>query len=367
MREFARRADEQRARIEQAKAAASVPDYGWYPYSSLSAIPILAELFDQAGLAFPPSPVIADIGCADGDLAAVFAGLGAEVDAIDHAESNFNQLRGIEVLRHELAANLLVHDFDLDQPFELPRRDYSLALFLGTLYHLKNPVYVLEKIAHAADWCVLSTRIARETPSGGRIEREPLAYLLASREANNDPTNYWIFSAAGLLRLLERSGWTPVAHRRIGCGEASNPVDADRDERMFVIARSRPRRPELYVRPLEGWHGVENEAWRWTAKRFSLDVVLPASEAAHEFALRFTAPEGVAPLGLRCLIAGREAGSITCASPCTTEFRGLFPPHEPGGRMTLEFHVESSFAAAGDARELGVIVPVAEGLPFRIS
>src|SRR5712691_9466445 len=125
---------------------------------------LLAPVYDEVSSAVSRSPV-ADIGCGDGDLAMFFSRLGCEVDAIDHAETNFNQLRGVEALRRDLSLAVSVHDIDLDAPFVLPRRDYGFALFLGSLYHLKNPYYVLETMAARADWCILSTRIAQVTPA----------------------------------------------------------------------------------------------------------------------------------------------------------------------------------------------------------
>jgi SAM-dependent methyltransferase len=364
------------AELQELKARVTVPDYGWYPYQTLAALPVLCELLEPVyeevrGAAAGTG--VADIGCGDGDLAMLFARLGCPVDAIDHAESNFNQLRGVATLRRELGLPVAACDIDLDGPFELPRADYGLALFLGTLYHLKNPFYVLENLAARADWCVLSTRIAQTTAGGTRMEDEPLAYLLGAREANNDPTNFWIFSFAGLTRLLERAGWVVAGHRRLGSTSGSDTVSPDADERVFVLAKSRARHPELYVRPLEGWHPIENDAFRWTARRFSLEVTLP--EAAHEFALRFLITDAVAAAGsvrISCAAGGVEAGVITCSGADRIEFRGRFPARDTTQR--LEFTVESNFRPEGDARDLGVCVPLLDAshgntqrIPFRIS
>jgi len=286
-------------------------------------------------------------------------------------------MRGADLLRRSLAPSMSLHDIDLDSHFALPRRDYSLILFLGTLYHLKNPYHVLETLAAAGDWCVLSTRVAQLTPrTGAHIETEPLAYLLDRREANDDPTNFWIFSAAGLVRLAERTGWMVAASERAGCTVDSDPVRADRDQRMFVLLRSRTRHPELWVRPMEGWHAVET-GWRWTARRFALEVSLPAAQRTSEFALRFTIPEVVlaagSPVRMTCHSTGKLLGSISCDRAETIEFRGRFPQDTaPGTMLRLDFEVESKFAPQGDARELGVIVPTTEfanthGIPFRIS
>jgi tRNA (mo5U34)-methyltransferase len=334
---------------------------------------LLAPVYGEISEAISKSPV-ADIGCGDGDLAMFLSQMGCEVDAIDHAETNFNQLRGVAVLSQELSFPVCIHDIDLDGPFELPRSDYGLAFFLGTLYHLKNPFYVMEKIAAVADWCVLSTRIAQVTPTKrAHIEDEPVAYLLASREANNDPTNYWIFSRTGLLRLLERAGWTVISQQRLGCPVDSDPVNPQADERYFVLMRSRTRQPGSYVRPLEGWHTSDNDAFCWTSKRFSLEVLLPHS--AREFALRFFLPDAViksGPLRILCSISGQPAGSITVDSPIALEFRGRFPFEATSYRV--DFQVESNFHAPGDLRELGICVPLLKprrqdgrSIPFRVS
>jgi len=363
--------------LARLKQRVEIPDYGWYPYQTMTNVPLISDLltpvYDEVRDSILGSSV-ADIGCGDGDLAMFFARLGCEVDAVDHAESNFNQFRGAETLRRELSLAANVRDVDLDGAFSLPRQEYGLALLLGTLYHLKNPFLVLEKIAACADWCIVSTRIAQVTPAKlTRIEAEPLGYLLGAREANNDPTNYWIFSFTGLLRLLERTGWIIMGHIRLGCPIDSDPVRPDADERVILIVKSRTRHPDLHVRLLEGWYPAENNAFRWTAKQFSLEITLPAD--AKEFALRFAVPEVVLGSGtvrLSCLAAGEPAGTISCESPEPVEFRGRFPSQATTVR--LDFSVESKFVAQGDRRELGVCVPLldpsqrsTQRLPFRIS
>ena len=375
--EFRQVADRFAVELRDLKQRVAVPDYGWYPYESMTNLPalcgLLAPVYGEVRDALSKAPA-ADIGCADGDLAMLFARLGCVADAIDRAATNFNQLRGVECLRRELALPVEVREIDLDQGLSLPRTDYGLALFLGTLYHLKNPFAVLETIARSADWCVLSTRIAQVTPAGGaRIEEEPVAYLLGAREANNDPTNYWIFSMTGLLRLMERSGWMVMSHLRLGCAVDSDPVRGGRDERAFVVAKSRTRHPGLHVRPLAGWHAAEQDAFRWTAKRFSLEVALP--EPAREFALRFFVPEAVfasGPVRVSCSIAGEPAGGISCERPEAVEFRGRFP--FAATLLQLDFTVESRFQSPGDARELGICVPLLDAsqrhtqrIPFRVS
>jgi Tellurite resistance protein TehB len=89
--------------LRQMKSDAPLPDYGWYPYESLTAMPVLTELmapvYQAVAEAVTSSKAVADIGCADGDLSMLLAQFGVDVDAIDHRESNYNQMRGVEALR----------------------------------------------------------------------------------------------------------------------------------------------------------------------------------------------------------------------------------------------------------------------------
>jgi hypothetical protein len=70
-----------------------------------------------------------------------------------------------------------------------------LVFCLGILYHLKNPLYVLERLAEVSSYLFLSTRIARQfSANGSSLAAIPAAYLLAADESNNDATNVWIFT-----------------------------------------------------------------------------------------------------------------------------------------------------------------------------
>jgi hypothetical protein len=358
------------AQLRELKSRVQVADYGWYPYETLAGIGVLCDVltpvWEEVRCA-AATRGMADMGCGDGDLAMLFARMGCAVDAVDHAESNFNQLRGVEALSRELGVGVQAQDIDLDSAFELPRKEYGLVLFLGTLYHLKNPFYVLERLAERADWCVVSTRIAQVTPRGARMEDEAVAYLLGAREANDDPTNFWIFSFAGLVRLMERAGWIVMSHRRVGCVENSDPVKASCDERVFIAAKSRTRHPGMHACATDGWFGVEDAAYRWTSRKFGLQVTL--AEPAREFALRFFVPEAVVASGavrIGCRIDGLSAGTITCDRADGMEFRGRFPSRDTTQR--LEFTVESRYRPQGDTRDLGICIPIVDGrIPFRVS
>jgi tRNA (mo5U34)-methyltransferase len=376
---FLRSARELWVKLKEEKLKAVLPEGDWYPFDTLSCAPIVAELisrdFDVLAADIAGRPV-ADIGCADGDLAMLFAGWGADVDAIDYAPNNFNQMLGVRTLSRVLGLPVRTYDIDLDHDFKLPQDAYGLTLFLGTLYHLKNPYAVLERLAFQTRWCILSTRIAQVTPTvRARVESEPVAYLADGREIGNDATNYWIFSACGLFRILQRTRWAIVTSKRIGCLVDSSPIDPNGDERMFVLLKSRVHFPELYVRLAEGWHPLE-ASFRWTAKSFALEVVLPLERSFSGFSLSVFVPRQTVQAGrtvlLSCRIQDRVVGTGAYAAGGFYEFVGELPPfalHEPA--LRLDFTVESEFVSdESDGRELGICVPSdssrEDGIGFRL-
>ncbi|WP_019856404.1 methyltransferase domain-containing protein [Actinopolyspora mortivallis] len=220
------------------------PEFDWYPFDTLANVLHLDGLLTGrnrevfGGLA---GQRIADIGAADGDLGFFLEDeLGCRVDLVDTAAPNYNGLRGARLLARRLGSSAEIHDVDLDSQFRLPAERYGAVLFLGLLYHLKNPFYVLETLAEHTELCFLSTRIAQLSPDHGiRLAEQPVAYLLHPTEANNDPTNYWIFSETGLRRLFDRTGWEVVEFTTVGCRTDSDPAAQDRDERAFALLRSK--------------------------------------------------------------------------------------------------------------------------------
>jgi tRNA (mo5U34)-methyltransferase len=233
---------EQRRRMAQARAAIG-DGISWYLYDILGNVVHINALLtgehrDLAALA--RSSPVADIGAADGDLAfALEDEFGWQVDVIDTAATNMNGLLGARALRDHFGSRVQIHDIDLDSQFSLPREHYGLVFLLGILYHLQNPFFVLRRLAQHADHCLLSTRVARFAgPDSTPIGELSVAYLVNPDETNNDASNYWMFSPAGLERIIARTGWTVLDRYSAGDLIASDPSSAEHDERMFMLLRS---------------------------------------------------------------------------------------------------------------------------------
>jgi len=184
---------------------------------------------------------VADVGAADGDMAYFLSSQGIPTEIINNPTTNFNNLEGASLLGRLLHSELPIHSVDLDSQFSLPHTNYSLILFLGILYHLENPYYVLKAMSRHSHYLLLSTRIAAQTLDGQvALDKAPVAYLVDPHETNDDPTNFWIFSMPGLRRLVSRCGWEIVSELQVGRTDGdSNPSQADRDERAFMLLRSR--------------------------------------------------------------------------------------------------------------------------------
>jgi tRNA (mo5U34)-methyltransferase len=140
------------------------------------------------------------MGAGDGDLSVFFESLGLTVDAIDHAAINYNGMQGLHALKDALVSSADIQTFDPDTQFVLRRPIYGLMFLFGVLYHLRNPLYVLD--------------IYR-----GWIER-----------------------------LIERAGWEIHDFMTTGDVTGSDPVHKEHDDRAFCLLRSRVTD---FARPVE--------------------------------------------------------------------------------------------------------------------
>ncbi|MGC8792413.1 MAG: class I SAM-dependent methyltransferase [Bryobacteraceae bacterium] len=335
----------------------------WYPYRSLSGLAVLDKLLRgerRRLLALAGEEPVLDLGCADGELAFFLESLGLRVHAVDYPETNCNGMEGVRALKEELGSSIEILGVDLDSQFTLPGQRYGLAFFLGTLYHLKNPYYAMEALAARARYCVLSTRIAafaadRKT----EIRRLPVAYLLREGEANQDWTNYWVFSEAGLRVLLERTGWEILDFATFGSGH-SDPVSAEGDQRAFCLLKSLPRARAGEIELLRGWHQIEYGCWRWTEREFAARAPLPAGMRPR-VVLRFFVPEVViqrlGPVTLSASANGVPLAPETYHQPGEYTFARGLARGQAGRRVHIEFRLDRALPPdEGDPRERGIIV-----------
>jgi tRNA (mo5U34)-methyltransferase len=106
--------------------------------------------------------------------------------------------------------------YDIDQL----GRSFDYVLFMGVLYHLRHPLYALEKVAKVTrDRLIFQSMIrgslepmqlAEDYPITEREvfddERFPLMYFVEQRYAG-DPTNWWIPNRSGVEAILRAGGF----------------------------------------------------------------------------------------------------------------------------------------------------------------
>jgi tRNA (mo5U34)-methyltransferase len=253
--EIERLATEFETAIGRTKHEINPQEFGWYPYGTLNNFGLLNQLLTGANRNFLDQVgdgLIVDIGAADGDTAFFMESLGLNAHVADFPPTNFNSCRGVRSLKEALGSRVVIQEGDLDREFQLPAARYELAYFLGILYHLKNPFAALESLAKQARYAFVSTRVTRfNVVAGGagpsnefnqqRIDMQsvPAAYLVGESECNNDATNYWMFTNAGLRRVLHRAGWEVLDYANFGNTWNSDPATGAGDERAFCYLRSR--------------------------------------------------------------------------------------------------------------------------------
>lgn len=341
-------------------------DIAWYPYCSLSCFPTLEKLLTgerRQLLRLAGDEPVLDIGCADGDLSFFLEFLGCRVEAVDHPSTNYNGMRGILALKADLGSALDVRMTDLDSQLDLPYHGYRLALLLGVLYHLKNPYFVLEAIASRAKYCILSTRIAQFAPDRRRSIKElPVAYLLGDGEANEDWTNYWIFSETGLKTILSRAGWEICDYLTVGNTSWSDPASSEGDERAFCLLRSRAAEKAMPVELLSGWHEVEDGCWRWTERIFSARLPALSRSPCRVLRLSLFLPDEVltrfGAIELTATVSGYRLAAQTYAKPGEHAYVQRIPQAlGTGESLTVSFRLSHALAPDDDdPRERGIIV-----------
>jgi 2-polyprenyl-3-methyl-5-hydroxy-6-metoxy-1,4-benzoquinol methylase len=363
-------------RLRETKNANPLDGVEWYPWASLAAMDTLDGFLggDPEKLrALIGAARVLDVGCGDGDVGFFLETLGAQVDAIDHAPTNYNALYGVRALKRILNSKIGIHAIDLDQRPNLPASNYGLTIMLGVLYHLKNPFLVLETLARGSRHIFLSTRIASLTPDRkldfGSL---PMAYLVDEDELNHDPTNFWIFSEAGLKRLVHRCGWDVRHYTTLGApASKSDPVSAKGDVRAYILAESRFAAPPTGFHIDRGWHELEYDSWRWTDRRFSAVLDLASSVTPAVVRFRFVLPKEVLAqrpaVTLSAAVNGAKLPPSTFSTPGEHEYvAGL--PEVPAGGAQVEFELDGTIRAGGeDQRELGVLVDFSGAPAVRIA
>ena len=332
--------------IRKAKRRVTPRDFEWYRYDTLSNLEHLDRLLTGSNrrlLELIGKRTLLDLGCGDGELSLFFAALGCRVLSMDYGPTNHNGMKGIRRLRDELQSGIEIRAVDFDSQFNLEGVDCGLALLLGVLYHLKNPLYMLEALSKHAKFCIMSTKTASVLPDGHTsIAEWPVGYLLSAGELNEDPSNFWVFSETGFKRLLDRTNWTILDWRKF----------SGSDERIFCLAQSTYGFANVSL--LDGWYEPEKAGWRWTKRIFSVEF--PAVSQTKTFKMEvYVPPESVRarPLSLTARAGSNHLFSIDFDQPGLRSITRNLALHS----RQIDFELNGALPPdSGDSRERGIIV-----------
>ena len=122
--------------------------------------------------------------------------------------------------------------------------------------------------------------------------------------------------------------------------------------------------PQTAPQLTSGFYGIEQNAWRWTARRFSLVLRPPfgASQKGATLQLRLTVPpvivEKLKNVSLSATIGGSALPPETYTQAGDyTYTRDVAPPLLAGQSVRVDFQLDKSIPPSGaDLRDLGLVV-----------
>jgi tRNA (mo5U34)-methyltransferase len=156
------------------------------------------------GLGLPPDCGglrVLDVGCRDGFFAFELERRGATVVGLDYADP---KVTGFSIAAEILGSQV---EYLVDNVYDLsPERHglFDLVLFLGVLYHVRNPILALDclrSVTKPGALVFVETQICSEAAVGS-LEL-PLWQFFPRDSLYGDATNKWAPNLAGLTSALE--------------------------------------------------------------------------------------------------------------------------------------------------------------------
>jgi len=166
----------------------------------------------EADLLFPESLVgksVLDIGAWDGFFSYEAERRGAKrVLATDHfcwSGPGWGTRDGFDFIHSVLESHVESQDVDVVDLDPSLMGQFDMVLFLGVLYHVKDPYRCLEVAAR-----MTSDHLVIETVTALAHEELPAMRLYKPGELGNDPTNFWAPNVPALEVMLRTFGFSRI-------------------------------------------------------------------------------------------------------------------------------------------------------------
>ena len=152
---------------------------------------------------------VLDVGVWDGFFSFEAERRGASdvlaTDSFSWSGEGWGTKAGFELARQAFGSTVRDREIDVMDLAPSSVGIFDVVLFLGVLYHLRNPIEAIDRVASVtSDLLILETEVRLDwLPS-------PAAVVFPGRELNDDPTNWFAFNQRALVGLLRGAGFRAV-------------------------------------------------------------------------------------------------------------------------------------------------------------
>lgn len=150
---------------------------------------------------------VIDVGAWDGFFSFVCERIGASrVLATDQFawESPSFGMQGFLTARELLGSNVEFKKIDVCDLTPASVGRFDVVLFLGVLYHLRDPFLALRRLREITrEYILVDTHVVSHLEK----QRIPVMEFYETNELNNDPTNWWGPNLCCLLKMMRAAGF----------------------------------------------------------------------------------------------------------------------------------------------------------------
>ena len=172
-------------------------------------------------------------------------------------------------------------------------------------------------------------------------------------------TNAYSWQRRMALRLCFSALLLTLAFAPLGCKRQQARQEAPRMASIIHMGD-----PQTATQLIGGFYGIEQNAWRWTGRRFSLVLAPPlgAAQKGATLQLRLTVPPVIAEKLKTISLSAAIGGSALPPETYTqagdyTYTREVAPGLLAGESVRVDFQLDKSMPPSGaDLRDLGVVV-----------